>query len=68
MTTDNATNKKLISGIDVWSLYKEVMKVGNCIFWFAFGFVMGNLFWMIIKLVKKCLYRRSERLKNKILW
>ena len=66
MTTDNAINNfELISGINVWSFIWEVMKMIDYIFWFAFGFVLGFLFFIFMKLIKNYLYQRSKRLRRK---
>lgn len=35
------------------------------IFWFAFGFVLGFLFFIFMKLIKNYLYQRSKRLRRK---
>lgn len=35
------------------------------IFWFAFGFVLGFLFFIFIKLIRNYLYQRSKKLRHK---
>ena len=35
------------------------------IFWFAFGFILGFLFFIFMKIIKNYLYKRSKILRRK---